>query len=175
MALSDQTILNYIATNPRARREGIRRHAAPSMSETTVRRALKRLVEENKLELTGRGPATRYSLAGSAVVRSYLETSYNRRKPTSYSIDRTAPGSTRPRSLAKYPRSYSKKLTSQIWSSTLPPTITGNRTVPASARFSNLNSAISYDCSRLVSLYGGLVCQSSYSIRPRFRRVWCVT
>lgn len=85
MTLSDQTILNYIAAHSGARREDIRRHAAQGVSETTVWRALKRLVNENKLEVTGRGPATSYSLAGSAVVRAYLKTPYNRRKPTSYS------------------------------------------------------------------------------------------
>ena len=66
MALSE-AILDYIASHPGARREDIRRHAAPDASDTTVWRALKRLVEDNKLEVSGRGPATAYTLAGSAV------------------------------------------------------------------------------------------------------------
>jgi Fic family protein len=97
MALSDQAILDYIAAHPGARREAIRRHAAQRVSETTVWRALKRLVAEDKLEVTGRGPATGYSLAGSAVVRTYLKTPYNRRKPTHYSkefLDLYVPGKT---------------------------------------------------------------------------------
>ncbi len=97
MALSDQTILDYIAANPGARREDIRRNAGPDVSETTVWRALKRLLDKNKLEVTGRGPATRYSLAGSAVVRAYLKTPYNRRKPTRHTkefLDRYVPDKT---------------------------------------------------------------------------------
>jgi hypothetical protein len=94
MALSDQAILDYIAAHPGAGREGIRRHAAPEASETTVWRALKRLVDENRLEVSGRGRATGYSLAGAAVVRAHLQTPYNRRKPASYNrefLDRYVP------------------------------------------------------------------------------------
>ena len=95
MALSDRDILNYIAAHPGAGREDIRRHAAPDASSPTVWRALKRLVDENKLEVSGRGRATGYSLAGAAVVRAHLATPYNRRKPASYNkefIDRYVPG-----------------------------------------------------------------------------------
>lgn len=95
MAFSDQAILDYIAAQSGARREAIRRHAAPGASETTVWRALKRLVDANRIEVTGKGPATSYSLAGSAVVRAYLKTPYNRRRPTSYSkefLDLYVPG-----------------------------------------------------------------------------------
>lgn len=95
MALSDQAILDYIAANPGAGREGIRRDAAGDASETTVWRALKRLVDENRLAVTGRGRATRYSLAGAAVVRAYLKTPYNRRTPAAYRkefIDGYVPG-----------------------------------------------------------------------------------
>lgn len=97
MALSGQAILDYIAAHPGARREAIRRHAARGASETTVWRALKRLVDENKIEVTGKGPASSYSLAGSAVVRAHLKTPYNRRRPTSYSkelLDNYVPGKT---------------------------------------------------------------------------------
>ncbi len=97
MALSDQAILDYIAAHPGARREAIRRHAARRVSETTVWRVLKRLLDEEKLEVTGRGPATSYSLAGSAAVRTHLETPYNRRKPAHYSkefLDDYMPGKT---------------------------------------------------------------------------------
>jgi Fic family protein len=97
MPLSDQAILDYIAAHPGARREDIRRHAAPDASDTTVWRALKRLVAAAKLEVSGRGPATAYTLAGAAVVRAYLQTPYNRRKPARYSkefLDRYIPGRT---------------------------------------------------------------------------------
>lgn len=97
MALSDQAILDYIAAHPGARREDIRRHAAPEASETTVWRALKRLVDESKLEVSGKGRATGYSLAGAAVVRAHLQTPYNRRRPASYQkefLDRYVPDKT---------------------------------------------------------------------------------
>lgn len=97
MPLSDRAILDYIADYPGGRREDIRRHAAPDVSETTIWRALKRLVEEGKLEVSGKGRATRYSLAGAAVVRAYLETPYNRRKPAGYKkdfLDRYIPNKT---------------------------------------------------------------------------------
>ena len=94
MALSESDILDYIAAHPGARREGIRRHTAPDASSPTMWRTLKRLVDENKLEVAGKGRATGYSLAGAAVVRAHLATPYNRRKPASYNkdfIDRYVP------------------------------------------------------------------------------------
>jgi Fic family protein len=97
MTLSNQAILDYIAAHPGARREHIRRQAAPDASETTVWRALKRLVNEGKLEVSGKGPATGYSLAGPAVIRAHLQTPYNRRRPTSYKkefLDRYIPDKT---------------------------------------------------------------------------------
>ena len=97
MALSDQAILDYIAANPGSGREDIRRHAAHDASETTVWRALRRLVDENRLAVTGKGRATRYSLAGAAVVRAHLQTPYNRRKPVGYHqhfVDRYVPNKT---------------------------------------------------------------------------------
>ncbi len=97
MALSAQSILDYIAANPGAGREAIRRHVARDVGETTIWRALKRLVDENRLAVTGRGRATRYSLAGAAVIRAYLQTPYNRRKPVSYAkefVDRYVPNKT---------------------------------------------------------------------------------
>ncbi len=97
MALSDHAILDYIAANPGVGREEIRRNAAGDASETTVWRALKRLVDENRVAVTGKGRATRYSLAGAAVVRAYLKTPYNRRGPAAYRkefIDGYIPGKT---------------------------------------------------------------------------------
>ncbi len=97
MALLDQAILDYIAAHPGAGREDIRRHAAPEVSETTVWRTLKRLVDESKLEVSGRGRATGYSLAGAAVVRAHLQMPYNRRRPASYKkefLDRYVPDKT---------------------------------------------------------------------------------
>ncbi len=52
MTISNQAILDYIAAHPDARREDIRRQVAPDTSETTVWRSLKRLVDEDKLEIS---------------------------------------------------------------------------------------------------------------------------
>lgn len=97
MPLSDQAILDYLSSHPGAGRDDIRRHAAPDVSETTVWRALKKLIDENRLEVAGKGRATGYTLAGASVVRSHLQTPYNRRKPTSYNkefLDRYIPNKT---------------------------------------------------------------------------------
>ena len=98
MALTDQAILDYIADHPGAGREDIRRHVAPDVSPTTVWRALKRLADEGRLEISGKARTTGYSLvAGAGVVRAYLQTPYNRRKPASYNkgfLDRYIPGKT---------------------------------------------------------------------------------
>ncbi|MBK9130029.1 MAG: Fic family protein [Gammaproteobacteria bacterium] len=67
------------------------------MSPPTIWRALKRLVDEGKLEVSGKGRATGYSLAGAAVVHAYLQTPYNRRRPTTYNkefLDRYVPNKT---------------------------------------------------------------------------------
>ena len=95
MVLSDQAILDFIAENPGVGREAIRRSAAPDSSETTMWRALSRLVYEGKLEVSGRGRATGYTVAGSAVVRAHLSVPYNRRPPESYRpafLDSYVPG-----------------------------------------------------------------------------------
>ena len=97
MSLSNQAIIDYIAAHPGARREDIRRQAVPEVSETTVWRALKRLVDEGNLEVSGKGPATGYSIAGAAAIRAYLQQPYNRRRPTSYKkefLDRYIPNKT---------------------------------------------------------------------------------
>tara|TARA_R110002020_G_scaffold176756_4_gene369201 strand:- start:5806 stop:7092 length:1287 start_codon:yes stop_codon:yes gene_type:complete len=97
MALSDQDILNFIARNPGAGRDAIHRGAARDVSETTVWRALKRLVEEGRLEVSGKGRATGYRIAGAAVVRAHLATPYNRRVPVPYRpdfLDAYVPGKT---------------------------------------------------------------------------------
>jgi len=97
MSLSDQAVLDYIAANPGVGREDIRRHVAHDISDTTVWRALKRLIDDNLLAVTGKARATRYSLAGAGVVRAYLKTPYNRRSPVGYSkefFDRYVPGKT---------------------------------------------------------------------------------
>lgn len=94
MALTDQDLLDYIAAHPGAGRNDIRRHAAPDASETTVWRALKKLVDSGRLEVSGKGRATGYTLAGAAVVRAHLQTPYNRRKPASHNktfLDRYVP------------------------------------------------------------------------------------
>lgn len=84
MILSEQAILDYLAAHPGASREDIRRNLAPEANETTVWRHLKALVIRQKLQISGKGRATRYTLAGPAVVRAYLKTPYNQRKPARY-------------------------------------------------------------------------------------------
>ena len=94
MSLADQALLDFIADNPGASREEIRRHVAPEVSPTTVWRALKRLVDEGRLEVSGQARATNYSLAGADVVRAHLRTPYNRRRASHYGkefIDRYVP------------------------------------------------------------------------------------
>ncbi len=90
----DQSVLEYVAAYPGAGKEDIRRNAAPASSPSTIWRSLKRLVDEGHLEVSGRGRATAYSLAGAGVVRNHLKTPYNRRLPTVYRkdfIDRYVP------------------------------------------------------------------------------------
>lgn len=97
MTLSDQDILNFTAANPGAGRDAIRKGVARDVSETTVWRALKRLVDEGRLEVSGKGRATGYQIAGAAVVRAYLSTPYNRRPPVTYRpefLDSYVPGKT---------------------------------------------------------------------------------
>ena len=91
----DQAILDYIAAHPYAGREDIRRNVAPDVSPPTVWRALRRLIEEGRVEVSGKARATRYGLAGSAAVRAHLQTPYNRRRLAVYErefIDRYVPG-----------------------------------------------------------------------------------
>lgn len=84
MSITDQAILEYIAAHPSAGREDIRRHVAPDASPPTIWRILKKLIDEGKLEVAGRARATRYSLAGAAIVRAHLKIPYNQRKPATY-------------------------------------------------------------------------------------------
>ena len=87
MFVSGQSILEFIAAHPGAGREQIRRGVTPRVSETTIWRALRRLVDEGKLELSGKGRASGYTIAGSAVVRTHLKTPYNQRAPKTYSTE----------------------------------------------------------------------------------------
>lgn len=84
MASIDDDILAYVASHPGSGRGAIRKGAAPQAGDTTVWRALKRLVEAGRLEISGEGRATRYTVAGVAVVRAHLQTPYNRRPPVAY-------------------------------------------------------------------------------------------
>ena len=84
MPITDQAVLDYIAAHPGAGREDIRKDVAPEASGPTMWRALKRLTDEGKLTVTGKARATGYTIAGSAVVRAYLQTPYNRRRPKTY-------------------------------------------------------------------------------------------
>ena len=95
MAFADRTLLDYIAAHPGAGREEIRRHVAPTSSGPTVWRALKRLVGEGQLAVSGRARATGYRIAGPAVVRAHLRTPCHRRRLATYNrefIDRYVPG-----------------------------------------------------------------------------------
>lgn len=97
MPSSDQPILDYIAGHPGAGRAAIRRAVAPEDDPSTVWRTLRRLVDEGRLEVSGKGRATGYTIAGSAVVRAHLSTPYNRRPPVTYHkefLDAYVPGKT---------------------------------------------------------------------------------
>lgn len=76
MAVSRKAMLDYIAAHPGARREDIRLNAAPAAGETTVWRHLRALVAQQELEVSGKGPGTRYRPAGSSIVRQHLKTPY---------------------------------------------------------------------------------------------------
>ena len=95
MPISEQSVLEYIGEHPGTGRESIRRHVAPEVSPPTVWRVLKRLVDEGRLEVSGRARATGYSLAGADVVRAHLQTPYNLRRLAVYRkefIDSYVPG-----------------------------------------------------------------------------------
>lgn len=81
MTISEHDILDFVAENPSAGRDAIRKDVARDASETTVWWALKRLVDEGRIEVYGRGRATGYQIAGSAVVRAHLSVPYNQRPP----------------------------------------------------------------------------------------------
>ena len=64
----DQEILTYVASHPSCGRDEIRRSAVRQVSETAIWRALKRLMADGKLEVSGRGRATKYTVSGSDVI-----------------------------------------------------------------------------------------------------------
>lgn len=84
MSVTDQAILDYIAAHPGAGREDVRKAVAREASDTTMWRALKRLTDEGKLIVSGKARATGYTLAGSAEIRAYLQTPYNKRPAKTY-------------------------------------------------------------------------------------------
>lgn len=97
MPISEQAILDFVRRNPEAARGQIRAAVAPDRSEATVWRVLKALVERGILTVTGRGPATRYQIAGIMRVRAHLETPYHRRPPVGHRrefLDAYIPGRT---------------------------------------------------------------------------------
>jgi hypothetical protein len=57
--LSGQAILAFIAQSPRSGREVIRRAVAPHASDTSIWRALSWLVDEGRLEVSGKTRSTR--------------------------------------------------------------------------------------------------------------------
>ncbi len=80
----DQAVLGYIASHPGAGKEDIRRNVTPKSSSSTIWRALKRLINEDRLEVSGKGRATAYRLAGASVVREHLKTPYIQRPSIVY-------------------------------------------------------------------------------------------
>ena len=93
----EQAVLDCLASHPGAGRAAIRSHVLPDASPTTVWRALARLVEAGRLQVSGRGRATAYSLAGASLVRAHLQTPYNQRPPVRYRpefLDAYVPGKT---------------------------------------------------------------------------------
>lgn len=97
MPISDRAILDYVAAHPGAGREDIRGHVAPRADKATVWRRLKALAVAGKIEVTGKGRATGYRLAGAAAVRAHLATPHNRRRLAIYNrqfLDRYVPNKT---------------------------------------------------------------------------------
>lgn len=84
MSLSENAILDFLKQHKAARREEIRRGTDPTAGEATVWRHLKVLLVARKIEVEGRGPATRYRLAGAASVRAHLATPWNQRPVVFY-------------------------------------------------------------------------------------------
>lgn len=84
MKFTDRNIIDYIANHAPARRRDIRENVAPGSSDATTWRVLRRLVNEGTLEVSGKGPATVYSLSGSFAVRAHLRIPHNRREPAGY-------------------------------------------------------------------------------------------
>ena len=84
MAGSNQALLDYIAGNPGAGRAAIRQAVSPDDDPSTVWRALRRLVDDGRLEVSGKGRATGYTIAGATVVRIHLAKPYNQRMLVGY-------------------------------------------------------------------------------------------
>jgi len=84
MASIEQDILGFITEHPLSGRDAIRSGAMQEASPATINRALRRLVETGRLEVSGRGRGTKYTIAGSAVVIAHLQTPYNRRPSVPY-------------------------------------------------------------------------------------------
>ncbi len=97
MTPSEAAVLEFLRANPDASRGQIRAAVSPDSSEATVWRALKGLVEKGTLAVTGRGPATRYRMAGIARIQAHLERPYYERAPVGYRrefLDAYVPGKT---------------------------------------------------------------------------------
>ena len=97
MTPSEAAILEFLRANPDTSRAQIRAGVAPDSSESTMWRALKGLVENGTLSVTGRGPATRYRLAGVARINAHLEAPYYGRATVGYRrefLDAYVPGKT---------------------------------------------------------------------------------
>ena len=87
MLLTDRVVLSYISNHPECGRSQIRRHVAPGASASTVWRALRRLVDAGKLQMVGKGRATRYRVAGSEAVHAHLRVPAKGRPVARYQMD----------------------------------------------------------------------------------------
>lgn len=95
MEAIDQDILAFVAEHPKSGRSAILRGITADSSSSTVWRALKRLVDAGKLEVSGQVRSTVYTIAGSATVRAHLQTPYNQRPSVGYNrefLDAYVPG-----------------------------------------------------------------------------------
>ena len=87
MSTRDRAILAYVANHPGCARSQIRRAVAPDASASTVWRSLRRLADAGRLEVVGKGRATRYRAAGREAVLRHLRTPVHRRPAVRYRSD----------------------------------------------------------------------------------------
>ena len=69
----DVSILQFLHYNPQSSRDQIAHSLMEAPSESTLKRLLRSLVNEGMIEVSGRGPATRYKLSAQAQVTMPLD------------------------------------------------------------------------------------------------------